>query len=140
MKDSRFWIAVVVAGVVMNIVDTIVQGFLFAGPIYQRYAEVFRQDASLMPYYIVGDFIAVAVVAWLYLKVRGSFEPGMKGGALFGLYVGVVMSFPAYHFMQLMIDGMPYWVAWVMTVYGICWGVVLGGTLGRMLQPKTEAA
>jgi len=140
MKEGRFWVAVLVGGVVMNIVDTIFQGFLFAGPIYQRYSGLFRQDESLMPFYILGDFVAVLVVAWLYLKVRGSFETGMKGGMLFGLYVGVVMSFPAYHFTQLTIDGFPYWVAWIFTVYGVLWGVVVGAVLGKILEPGSVSA
>ncbi len=139
MKEGRFWITVGVAGVIMNVVDFIFHGWLFAGPIYQRYAGVFRQDESLMPFYILGDFVAVLVVAWVYLKVRGSFEPGLKGGAVFGLYVGVVMSFPMYHFTQLTIEGFPYWVAWVMTIYGIFWGTVLGAVIGKMMAPKTAA-
>jgi hypothetical protein len=136
MKEGRFWIAVAVTGVAMNVVDTIFQGYLFAAPIYERYAGVFRQDASLMPFYIVGDFVAVLVVAWLYLKVRGSFDAGLRGGAIFGFYVGMVMSFPMYHFAQLMIEGFPYWVAWVFTFYGIFWGVATGTLLGKLLEPK----
>ncbi len=136
MKEGRFWLAVAVGGVVMNVLDFILQEVLFAGPVYQRYAGVFRQEPSLMPFYILGDFVAVLVIAWFYLRVRGSFASGIKGGALFGFYVGIVMSFPMFHFLHLLIEGFPYWVAWVMTVYGVCWGVILGAVLGKLMEQK----
>lgn len=117
-----------VVGVVVNVLDFVIHGNLLAS----HYAQApFRQDVSPV-WMIVGDFIAAFVFAWVYLKVAGSFAPGVPGGAAMGLYAGVLVNFPAAIFMHLMFQGVPYSLAWIWTGLGIAWYVVAGAIAGAL--------
>lgn len=132
MKSGKFWIAVLVTGVVVNIFDFIVHGMMLAST-YMSMPDVFNQTED-PTWFIVGDFIAVLVFAWFYDKVYSSFGGGMMAGATYGLYAGVLVSFPTWIFAHLMIAGFPYGLAWTFTLLGIVWGVIAGAVLGAMYK------
>lgn len=83
MKNSKFWIAVAASGVVMNIVDFLIQGLVMVPAYYSKHPDVFIQTGDPV-WFVVGDFITVLVLAWVYVKVAGSFSTGWKGGAVYG--------------------------------------------------------
>lgn len=139
MKSSKFWIAVVVTGVVMNVVDFLVQGMWFGTMIYSKFPDLFSMNPSAMPFYIIGDFITVLVFAWVYDKVYASFGGGAKGGMMAGLYAGVLANFPTWIFAHLTFKGFPYSVSWIFTIYGIVWYIIAGTIVGAMYK-KGEAA
>jgi len=138
MKSGKFWIAVLVAGVVVNLVDFLVQGTLLTKMYYSKMADVIRQDAPVY-WFVVGDFIAVLVLAWVYDKVWSVFGQGTRGGATCGLYLGVFASFPLFHFLNLMFKGYPYGLVWVSTVYGILWYVLAGTILAVVMKKGVDA-
>lgn len=133
MKSSKFWIAVVVAGVVMNIVDFLCQGMMFTKMYYEKLPDLFITTGNPV-YYIVGDFVSVLVLAWVYDKVYSSFGGGSKGGMMFGLYAGILASFPTWIFAHLMFKGFPYGLSWAWTIYGVLWGVIAGTVVGAMYK------
>jgi hypothetical protein len=124
-------VAVLVGGVVANIIDMIVMGMLLA-PSFAGIPSM-RQDMNIT-WFVIGDFIAVFVLTLVYDRVYSSFSGGPKGGATWGAYAGLLVSFPTWIFMHLMFVGFPYGLAWGLTIYGILWGVVVGATVGAMYK------
>lgn len=118
----------VVIGIVVTVLDFVVQGRLLASYYTQ---PPFRQDIH-MAWIVVGDFAAAFIFAWVYLAVAGSFAPGVPGGATMGFYAGVLVNFPGAIFMHLMFQGFPYVLSWIWIVYGILWYVCAGAIAGAM--------
>jgi hypothetical protein len=115
-----------VLGVVANVIDFVVQGMLLAG----YYAgPPFSQENNIV-WLVVGDFVAALVFAWFYLKFAGAVAAGPAGGATLGFYAGVLVNFPTHIFLHLLIQGFPYALSWIWTIYGIIWYVVLGAIAG----------
>lgn len=133
MKSGKFWIAVLVGGIVANILDFIVQGLVLNNVYYAQMPELFNTGTSLI-WYIIGDFVAVFVFAWVYDKVAGSFEGGPKGGMMCGLYAGILVNFPTWIFMHLFIKGFPYGLSWISTIYGIVWYIIIGAILAGLYK------
>lgn len=137
MKNGKFWLAVLAAGVAVNIFDYLVHGVWLAST-YKSLPDVFRHMSD-PTWFIVGDFVAVLVFAWFYDKVYASFGGGVKGGAMYGLYAGILVSFPTWVFIHLIFEGMPYGLAWTMTFLGIAWGVIAGAVIGAMYRKGAVA-
>lgn len=136
MKSGRFWLAVLAAGVVVNILDFVVWGWLLE-PTFSA-MECARQGVN-QAWYVIGDFVAIFVLAWVFDKVYASFAQGPKGGATFGLYVGVLMNFPMWIFAHLMFKDLTYSLAWILTVYGVIWAVIAGAILGALYKKGSAA-
>ncbi len=139
MKSGRFWLAVLVAGIVVTIIDFVVQGQLLAGAYYSKMADVMKQDTPVY-LFILGDFVAVLVLAWVYDRVWSVFGAGAKGGAVAGFYLGVLVSFPTFHFIFLMVKHYPYALAWISTIFGVIWYVIAGATLAAVMKKGVQAA
>lgn len=139
MKSGKFWIAVLVAGVVANIVDYVVYG-LWLGPTYfMQNTVLFNQNANPV-WYVIGDFVSVFVFAWILNKVSGSFGSTPMDGAKAGLYLGIFINFPTWIFVHLMFNGYPYGLSWINTVYGIIWYVGIGCILMTMMKKPAATA
>jgi hypothetical protein len=70
----------------------------------------------------------------VYDRVYNSFAAGPKGGATFGLYAGVLISFPMMIFNHLMIANYPYGLAWAMTIASIIGGIIGGAVAGALYK------
>jgi len=140
MKSSKFWLAVLAGGVVANILDYVVYTF-WIGPTYMATNSVlFNQDPGNMPWYIIGDFIAVFVFAWVFDKVSGSFGSTPKDGAMAGMYLGVLVNFPTWIFMHLMFNGFPYGLSWISAIYGVIWYMIVGYVVAMMMKKSAGTA
>ncbi|MDH4070847.1 MAG: hypothetical protein OEV30_10535 [Ignavibacteria bacterium] len=135
MKNPKFWLAVLAAGVVANILDFLLwPNFLMP---MMAGIESMRPEGEISPvWYIIGDFIAVFVMMLVYDRVYSSFSPGAAGGATYGLYVGILTNFPMWIFVHLMFKGFPYGMAWGLIVIGIIWTVIVGAVLGATFKKK----
>ncbi|MHB1050120.1 MAG: hypothetical protein ACYC09_08585 [Bacteroidota bacterium] len=138
MFGKNFWIAVIVGGIVVNVMDFLVHGMLFA-KLYYSAMEGMRTDTNPM-WFVVLDFIMVMVFVWFYDKVRSVFGGGMQGGMRFGFYYGVALSFPVMFFPYLMYQGMNYSFVWVSIIYGIIWGMILGMVVGKSYTAGSPAS
>jgi hypothetical protein len=138
MKSAKFWLAVLVAGIVANILDVIVQAHVLQGLYYSKMTDVMKADTNI-GWFVFGDFVAVLVLAWVYDKAWSVFGGGLKGGAIAGFYLGVLASFPAHHFVFLMFKSYPYGLAWVSTIYGILWYVIAGTILAAVMKKGVAA-
>ena len=79
MNVKKLLLATVVVGVVMNIVDFVVQGQLLAG-LYAN-LTLFKKEPSI-PWLVVGDFVTALVFVWVYDRVRSSFGAGPRAAPL----------------------------------------------------------
>jgi hypothetical protein len=127
MQLGRILKTALVVGVVVNLYD-----FLINGVLLMRLMEPlpFMRETPPIGWLVAGDFVAALVFVWVFDRVRGSFGSGAAGGATFGLYAGILVNFPTWIFMYLLVEGMTYSAAWVWTVVGILWGVAAGGAAG----------
>jgi len=139
MNVKKLLIATLVVGVVANVLDFIVHGLILQGAFYSKLTTLFRTDMP-MGWFIFGDFVGALVLVWVYDRVYGSFAGGLKGGALYGLYAGILVNFPTWLFASGMYVGFPYGLAWIWTIWGILWTVILGAVAGVLYQKKEAAA
>ncbi len=128
MNVKKWLVIGLTLGVVANLLDVVVQGTLLAG----YYARPPFSQENRVVWLVVGDFIAALVFTWVYLRLAPQAPAGPAGGATFGLYAGVLVNFPKNIFLHLLIQGFPYALSWIWTLYGILWYVVLGAIAGAM--------
>ena len=138
MKSRRFWLAVLASGVAMNVVDYIFQAMIMTDMYYSKHADVF--DATTNPlWFVLADFIAVLVLAWVYDKVAASFRSGWRGGAIYGFYAGVLVNFPTWIILHLYLKGFSYKYAWFSTFYGIVWTIIAAAIIGTLYKKGQTA-
>jgi hypothetical protein len=92
MNMGRYALTVVAVWVVR-----VIFGWLFWGNyMTEKYAAATAawSDAFrvVVPAYIVADLLFAAVFVWLWVKVGSTFGGDLKGGALYGLVVGLLAS------------------------------------------------
>jgi len=75
----------------------------------------------------------------VYDKVAGSFSTGWKGGSMYGLYAGILVNFPTWIFLHLLLKDFSYKFAWFSTIYGIVWTVIAGAIVASIYEKKTTA-
>ena len=131
MNVKKFLLAAVAVGVVVNIVDLVVHGYLLTG--YYSQFSFFRKEMPVQ-WLVIGDFVAALVFVWVYDRVFSSFGGGLKGGATFGVYAGVLVNFPTWIFSHLLIGGFTYGLAWVWTAIGIVEAVIAGAVAGAVYK------
>jgi len=129
MNWARGLLATILAGVVGNVLDAIVHGWYFQHNFYDQNTTLFRAHMPL-PWLIVGDFVGALVLVWVYDRVMSSFAPGAGGGARFGFYAGVLVSFPGFIYLNMMFNGFSYSLAWMWIIYSVIWYVILGAIVG----------
>jgi len=97
-----------------------------------------RTDTPVMNF-IIGDFAAVVVLAWVLNRLSSSFGSGARGGANAGFFLGILVNFPAYHFVFLMFKDYPYSLAWINTIYGVVWYMIIGAILAAIMHKPLAA-
>ena len=137
MNPKKFLLAFIIVGVVLNVFDGLVHGGLMMNT--YKGLSFMRQDTPVI-WYIALDFLMALVLVWFYEKVKGSFARSIGGGALFGFYAGVLISFPSMLGMKLMITGFPYYLAWVWIILAIIWDIIAGMIIGAIYKEKPAAA
>jgi NhaP-type Na+/H+ and K+/H+ antiporter len=131
------WIKVVLGGIVGGVIATAVSFVLHGmvlGQTYVSLPEVFSQEEGNPVWFLLVSLVVVLVAAALFGKTRSSWAPGWQGGLTFGLGVGLLIGFSNFFF-PLVIDGLPYYLAWCwlgvdVVTYGLS-GVVLGALIPR---------
>jgi hypothetical protein len=114
MNTGKVLIGGVVAGVVMNVIDFIVNMFI-VGDRMKAETEAFKpglsdqmMSSSTMVSYIVMDFVLGFALIWTYAAIRPRFGPGIKTASyaaiLFWILAGIFMS--GYLHMGMMSSGL----------------------------------
>jgi hypothetical protein len=81
----------------------------------------------------VGDVCAALILAGVYVRVRRVFGVGVKGGAMFGVYAGILINFPTWLYMTVY-AGWPYAATWHITLVLIVLTTVSGAVMGAVYQ------
>jgi hypothetical protein len=139
MQTGRILKAGLAVGVVMNIYDYVVNMFVYPKLGTQ---PAFMNDMASMPimWLVIGDFVAALVFIWFFDKVRAAFGAGAKGGATYGLYAGILMNFPVWILMHLLVKDWPYGMSWMWTAMGVLWAVIAGAVGGVVYGDEGKAA
>jgi hypothetical protein len=114
MNTGKVLIGGVVAGVVMNVIDFIVNMFI-VGDRMKAETEAFKpglsdqmMSTSTMVSYIVMDFVLGFALIWTYAAIRPRFGPGIKTASyaaiLFWILAGIFLS--GYLHMGMMSSGL----------------------------------
>jgi len=114
MNTGKVLIGGVVAGVVMNVIDFIVNMFI-VGDRMKAETEAFKpglsdqmMSSSTMVSYIVMDFVLGFALIWTYAAIRPRFGPGIKTASyaaiLFWILAGIFLS--GYLHMGMMSSGL----------------------------------
>lgn len=114
MNTGKVLIGGAVAGVVMNVIDFIVNMFI-VGDRMKAETEAFKpglsdqmMSSSTMVSYIVMDFVLGFALIWTYAAIRPRFGPGIKTASyaaiLFWILAGIFLS--GYLHMGMMSSGL----------------------------------
>jgi hypothetical protein len=114
INTSKVLIGGIVAGVVMNIIDFVVNKF-FLGARMMAESEAFKPGMSqsmmsgkVMASYIVMDLVLGILLVWTYAAIRPRFGPGVKtaviAAVLFWILAGIFLS--GYLHMGMMSTGL----------------------------------
>lgn len=132
MNPIKIVVAGIAAGVVTWLTSFVMHGVIL-GPTYLRF-EVFTQEqTSPLTFLFVGVCVAL-MTALLYARTHSCWGGGLKGGMVFGVFLGLAAFF-GYFYNPLVLEGFPYFLAW-------CWGgvnlinaVIGGAVLGLIYKP-----
>jgi hypothetical protein len=102
INTSKVLIGGIVAGVVMNIIDFVVNKF-FLGARMMAESEAFKPGMSqsmmsgkVMASYVVMDLVLGILLVWTYAAIRPRFGPGVKtavyAAVLFWILAGIFLS------------------------------------------------
>ena len=132
MNWNRVLGAGVVSGIVVNLVDFVLHGQVMAAT-YKKYDTVFRQtEANPLHFFAVA--IAIGIFgAMLFARTRSSWAEGWKGGATFGLFLGLALFFHNFY-NPLVIADFPYYLSWCWGGIGVIDGVVGGAVMGAIVK------
>ena len=133
------------AGVVLNIIDYISNGVIFAERMKAE-ANAFKpglgdmgavMSGSTVAKYVVMDFIVGFILAWTYAAMRPRFGPGAKTAVFVG---GAYWIFGAIITSNYMAMGMMSSSLWIQ--YGLVWlvALVLAAITAGMLYKEDSAA
>jgi hypothetical protein len=133
MNLAKLLVTTVVVGIVLVVWDGLVHGMLLQRMYYAHLPNLFRADTP-MGWAIVGEFVFALVWVWVYDRVYASFGGGVRGGAAFGVYAGVLLNFPMWIFNHLMFVGFPYSLSWWWVGTGIVISVIAGAVTGALYK------
>lgn len=123
MNIKQVLIGTVVLGIILNVFDGIVWGWLL-GPSMSGIAGMSDMN-GMAAYWIIGDFVGAAVFTWFFGVVGSVFSSGWK----YGLATAFVVSVPTMILFPMMIKGYPSWLMW----FGIAYSLVEYAVLGQIL-------
>jgi len=103
-----------------------------------------EQIPGMLPEYsklweTVGDVFAALVLTGLYARTRSVFGSTVGGGAVYGVYAGLLINFPTWLFMTVY-AGWPYGATWMLTIVMVLLTVVNGAVMGAVYQAMDRPA
>jgi hypothetical protein len=114
---GRVVVGGLVAGVVLNVLDTVNGMFIMAGEFEANSARLgldpaLMESPSVMTTWIVIDFLIGILLVWLYAAIRPRFGPGLKTALMAGLvfWAGVTLVMYGFTAMGLFASSL-FWMA-----------------------------
>ena len=131
MNWSRALFAGFVGGIVVNIYEFVIHGFVMTGT-YMKY-PVFDREPANPAWFVALAVILGVIAAIIFAKTRASWAPGPKGGLVFGFWVGLIGFFAQFYY-PLVIAGFPYYLAWCMGGIALIGYLLFGVVVGAMYK------
>lgn len=132
---GRYLSATLLVGIAVNVYDYLVHDVVLLHALYaqlpiMRYGGATSQrelvaDAAV-PLFVGLDIVAAAIFVAVYAWVRPQLPHGWRGGALFGLVVGILVNVPTWAVCALQLNGFPGRLAVAWTAAGLGWALVAG--------------
>lgn len=133
------WSKVLTAGLVGGIVNAVFGFLMYAvimGNTFRKYSpEVFRgaENEPNMMWFIIMPVLLGLAGAVLFAKTRATWQAGLKGGVLFGFWVGLI-GFLSNFYLPLTITGYPYYLAWCTGSIIVIGWMVFGAVLAAVYK------
>ena len=131
---SKALTAGAVGGVALAVYEWIMHGVIM-GNTYANIAS-FRQDGNPMWFPIIAILMGLAAGV-LFGKTRTMWAHGPKGGATFGMWLGLIGGIGAFY-QPLTISGFPYYLSWCWFGITLLGWVVYGAVAGAMYKSAGE--
>lgn len=135
MNNKRFWLACVVMVIYVFVYEWVLHGGLLSG-IYQSTPQVWRPQESMpafMPWMMAGQVLFACVFCWLFTCT--TCPSTVKGGAMYGLVVGLLMSAVSLIYYAVLPISLTLLIYWV--IGGVLETVIAGIILSR-IYPKGD--
>ena len=141
INNSKVLVGGVAAGVVMNVMDYIANGVVFAERMKAE-SNAFKpglgdmmmqMDGMSMVGYVIMDFIIGGLLVWTYAAMRPRFGPGMKTAVYVALAYWIFGSIVAVGYMQMGVMSRGLWLS-----FGAMYLVtlVIASTVGAWLYKE----
>ncbi|MEJ2368630.1 MAG: hypothetical protein P8Z49_09880 [Acidobacteriota bacterium] len=138
MNWTRLFWGGLAAGVLLNVIDFVVEGIFLA----QRYQQsqssgMFLQNPRLpfTPLWILGLLCIGWLIAWVYASVRPRLGPGPKTAVVVGLVLGLLMHVP-YNFLMACWSPVGRFFPFVWMITGICEVILATLLAGRIYRER----
>ena len=122
---------ILVVGALANVMDWLVFGTMLKNA-FNAIEGVRPQDSVNPAWWIVLDFVGIAVFTWFYTVVRSSFSSGWAYGAA----TAVVVTVPSAFSYVVIIKGWPYYLCWVFIAVSIVEYAVYGMLVDKLMGKK----
>jgi len=127
----KSYFAAIVAVLLWFLVWDNVLGQLLVGPAMASIPGMLPEFSKFWE--TVGDLFAAVILTGLYARVRGVFGANTMGGAVYGVYAGLLIHFPTWLFMTVY-AAWPYGATWKLTIGLVAFTVVAGAIMGTVYQ------
>ena len=112
MKWGKALLTGLIGGVVVCAYNFLMHSVIMAKA-YMKYAVFSQEQANPLYFVLIAILISIAG-AILFAKSRNSWAAGIKGGLVFGFWIGMTAFFVQFY-NSLIFEGFPYHMNW-------CWG------------------
>ena len=127
----------IVAGIVLNVIDYLVNGYFLA----ERWTEAAKKlntgvdawGASAIASYVVGDFILAILIVWLYAAMRPRFGAGAGTALRSSLVVWVTAAL--FNVLLVVLGVYPLHLV-LMSLTGTLVGMIAAGYVGGMMYKE----
>lgn len=141
MNTKRFWMAVVVIFILLEITSYVVHVVLL-GSTYQseevKYAFRSMEEMNAKMW-IMWLMDLVWVFFFTFFFVKGYENKGIMEGLRFGVYIGLFVSL-ILSYQSYVVYPIPYSLAFQWFIYGLIQSVILGLTAAVIYKPKTAGS
>lgn len=140
MSFGRYMVAVVAVWVVRTCLNWLFYGMYMMDQMssaVEQWEGAFRE---VVPAYILTDLLVALVFVWLWGKVASVFADGAKGGAVYGLVIGVLAGFlpSVYHFYSVTYITYGQWTTEI--IYQLVVHVIMGVVAALLYRTSSAAA
>ena len=140
MNTGRMIGGGLVGGVIINVIEFVMNGWILAGKMTDFYAKmgIAEPGGAALAWYIVLGFVLGILIAWTYAAIRPRFGPGPKAAfyAALAVWVGAVLV-PIISWMLM--DVWPWGLGIIGLIYGFVEFLIAALVAGAIYKEEAVA-